>query len=43
MDTWAPMFAISMGIPRAEMGMMSVPTMVDHVDYWLMVNGRDDG
>lgn len=40
MDAWAPMFAIGMGIPRAQMLDMSVPEMVDHVD-WAMTTGGD--
>lgn len=27
------MFRISMGIPRAELESMSVPQMLDHLDY----------
>lgn len=34
LDAWAPMFAISLGIPRAQMEAMSVPELVDHLDYW---------
>jgi hypothetical protein len=33
-ETWAPMFAVSLGIPRTQMVELSVPQMVDHVDYW---------
>lgn len=40
-DAWAPMFAISLGIPRGQMMDMSVPEMVDHVDYWAAVTGVD--
>jgi hypothetical protein len=43
-DAWAPLFAISMGIPRSQMLDMSVPVMVDHVEHWAAVTGRgDDG
>ncbi len=40
-DAWGPLFAISMGIPRGQMLDMSVPEMVDHVEYWAAVTGRD--
>lgn len=42
-DAWAPMFAVDMGIPRGQMLDMSVPEMVDHVDHWAAMTGRDDG
>jgi hypothetical protein len=29
------MFAVGMRIPREQMVAMSVPEMVDHVDYWM--------
>lgn len=35
---WAPMFRISMGIPRAELEQMSVPEMLDHIEYLQEVN-----
>lgn len=30
---WAPMFRIEMGVPRAELESMSVPVMLEHLDY----------
>lgn len=30
---WAPMFRISMGIARTELELMSVPVMLEHLDY----------
>ena len=33
-DAWAPMFALCLGIDREHMEAMSVPEMVDHLDYW---------
>jgi len=42
-DTWAPMFAIGLGIPRSQMEELSVPEMVDHVDFWTELRGSDDG
>lgn len=41
-DAWAPMFAISLGIPRRDMLDMSVPEMADHVDYWAALTERPD-
>lgn len=32
------MFAIQLGIGRDQMVDMSVPEMVDHVDYWFELN-----
>lgn len=43
MDTWAPVFAVSLGIPRAQMAAMSVPEMVDHLDYWHENRRSEDG
>lgn len=38
------MFAIQLGIGRDQMVDMSVPEMVDHVDYWFELNrGGPDG
>jgi hypothetical protein len=38
------MFAIQLGIARGPMEDMSVPEMVDHVDYWLELNrGSQNG
>lgn len=34
MDAWAPMFAVSLGVPRDQMVDLSIPQMVDHVDWW---------
>jgi hypothetical protein len=42
-DQWAPMFAVLMGIDRDRMLDLSVPLMVDHVDYWTDVKGPRDG
>jgi len=39
-DAWAPMFAVSMGIPRGQMLDMSVPEMVEHIDWWAETNRR---
>lgn len=32
------MFAIQLRISREQMEAMSVPEMVDHVDYWFELN-----
>ena len=37
------MFAVSLGIPRDRMVDLSVPEMVDHVDYWAEMKGGQDG
>jgi hypothetical protein len=38
------MFAVSLGIPRGQMEDLSIPEMVDHVDYWAEMNrGGQDG
>jgi hypothetical protein len=38
------MFAVSLGIPRGQMVRMSLPEMVDHVDYWHeTTRGSQDG
>jgi hypothetical protein len=37
------MFAVSLGIPRGQMVDLSVPEMVDHVDYWAELRGSHDG
>jgi hypothetical protein len=43
-DAWAPMFAVALRIPRDRMEDLSVPEMVDHVDYWAEMNrGGQDG
>jgi hypothetical protein len=34
LDAWAPVFAVSLGIGREQMEDMSVPLLVDHLDYW---------
>jgi len=39
---WAPMFRISMGIPRPELEAMSVPVMLEHLDYLKGVSGDGD-
>lgn len=31
---WAPMFAVTLGISRDQMIDLSVPEMVDHLEYW---------
>lgn len=33
-NAWMPMFAVSLRIPYGQMVELSVPQMVDHVDYW---------
>jgi hypothetical protein len=33
-EAWAPLFAVSLGIPWGQMVDLSVPQMVDHVDHW---------
>lgn len=43
MDQWAPMFAVLIGIGREQLLDLSVPAMVDHVDYWTDVKGSHDG
>lgn len=44
MDAWAPMFVVTMGVNRGQLEDMSVPEMVDHVDYWHSMNrGPADG
>lgn len=42
-DAWAPLFAINMSIPRDQMLDMSVPQMVDHVEYWAAVTEGGGG
>jgi hypothetical protein len=42
-DAWAPMFAIVLGIDRDHLLDMSVPEMVDHVDYWSEMRSAADG
>lgn len=42
MSAWAPLFAVSLGIRRRDMLEMSVPEMVEHVEYWASVTGRDE-
>lgn len=42
-DSWAPMFRLVLGIGRAEMLDMSVPEMVDHLDYWDEMTRSRDG
>jgi hypothetical protein len=43
-DAWAPVFAVSLGIPRGQMDDLSVPQMVDHLDYWHdTMKGGPDG
>lgn len=44
MDYWAPMFVVTMGVGKEQLLDMSVPEMVDHVDYWTAMNRRpEDG
>lgn len=40
MRTWGPMFTVRFGIPPYRLGLLSVPQMVDHVEY-LMEGGQD--
>lgn len=40
LDAWAPLFAVDMGIPRAQMELMSVPELVDHADWYNERQGR---
>jgi hypothetical protein len=38
------MFVVTMGVNRGQLEDMSVPEMVDHVDYWHSMNrGPADG
>jgi hypothetical protein len=44
LDAWAPMFRVTMGVSRQELLDMSVPDMIDHMDYWTEMNrGPGDG
>jgi hypothetical protein len=43
-ETWGPLFAVALRIPRDQMVELSIPEMVDHVDYWAEMNkGGQDG
>jgi len=42
-DGWAPMFAVLIGLGREQLLDLSVPLMVDHMDYWTEVKGGRDG
>lgn len=37
------MFAIQLGIDRHALEAMSVPEMVDHVDYWAELRSSQNG
>jgi hypothetical protein len=37
------MFAVLMGLGREQLLDLTVPSMVDHVDYWTDVKGGRDG
>lgn len=41
MDAWAPLFVVAMGVNRDRLEGMSVPEMVDHVDYWHSMSRQD--
>lgn len=43
LNAWAPMFAVQLGVSRDRMEAMSVPEMVDHVDYWADLTRSNDG
>jgi len=43
LDAWAPVFAVSLGIPRGQMEEMSIPLLVDHLDYWNESRGAGHG
>jgi hypothetical protein len=42
-NTWAPIFAIQMGIPLRYLEDLSVPQMVDHLDHWHEIMRGADG
>jgi hypothetical protein len=42
-DQWAPQFAVLIGLGREQLLDLSVPAMVDHLDYWTDVKGGSDG
>lgn len=35
MEHWRPMLRMGLGLPYAEVLEMSIPDLVDHVDWWL--------
>ena len=43
MDRLAPEFAVALGIPRDQLLDMSIPLMVDHVDYYNEMKGSGRG
>jgi hypothetical protein len=40
---WTPMFRILMGVSRSDLLDMSVPEMVDHVDYYRETREAQNG
>jgi hypothetical protein len=40
---WAPVFTITMGISRSDMLDLSIPEMVDHLDYLAEVRRLQNG
>lgn len=43
MDEWAPAFAVRFGVCRADLLDMSVPMMLDHLDYWSEMTEEESG
>lgn len=43
LDAWAPSFAVSLGISREQMEGLSIPGLVDHLDYFNETHGGQHG
>lgn len=43
MDRWGPMFAVQLGIPWYHLTELSIPQMVDHIDYANEMRGPVNG